>query len=468
MPGVPFMQQVPPGVRPAAPPHRPQLPPMPPANGLGFALFILVNLALFIRPADIIPALQGMEIYQYLILSCLAISFPAVLARLAPEQLERSPIDVCVLLLLPIIVISHGIHSQFADAWEEGFRFFKIQIYYFLLVSLVTTPGRLRTFTSFLVLFSAVTTLISILDHVKVIQLPRPAVEPGSRIFVDPDRMYGPGIFSDPNDICVLIAANLLLLLGRMTDKQAGALRIFWLVPLAIFGVGFYLTQSRGGLIAVMGGLGVMAVLRWGWNRAIMLGALGLPLLLVLLAGRMTAISTHTNTGQERIELWNAGLVMFKENPLFGVGQDRYHLEAGHVAHNSFMQQFADTGFFGGLLYLGAVLLAVWGLARHTAAAPGRRQMVPRVIIDPGYRQMHPFLAGAMTAYAGGMLTLTMNLLVTTYAFLGLASVFLERAETTPPPDRQKWDGNLVLRLVLLSMTFLIGMFLFVRVTYRP
>ena len=50
---------------------------------------------------------------------------------------------------------------------------------------------------------------------------------------------------------------------------------------------------------------------------------MGAPLLLVVVAGRMTAISTDTNTGQERIELWNAGLVMLKESPVFGVGQER-------------------------------------------------------------------------------------------------------------------------------------------------
>lgn len=469
MPGVPSLHSFPSsGLRGQSPLPSPHLAPAPPANGLGFVLFLLVNLVLFVRPADVLASLQGMEIYQYLILSCLAVTFPAVLARLAPEQLERSPIDVCVLLLLPIIVLSHVVHSQWADAWDEGFRFFKIQIYYLLLVALVTTPKRLGVFTGCLILFSSITTLMSILDFFKVIQLPRPVGDINVRSFIDPNRMYGPGIFSDPNDICILIGASLVLLLGKLADSRGGILRAFWLGPLVIFAVGFYLTQSRGGLIALLAGLGVMAVLRWGWSRAIMLGAAGLPLLLVVVAGRMTAISTQTNTGQERIELWNAGLTMFKENPLFGVGQDRYHLDAGHVAHNSFMQQFGDTGFFGGMLYLGAVLLAVWGMVRHTRPVVGLQRNVARVLVDPEYRQIYPFVAGAVTTYCAGMLTLTMNLLVTTYAFLGMASVFLERATTAPPPVRQKWDVNLVVRLGLLSVAFLVGMFFFVRLTYRP
>ena len=42
-----------------------------PGYGLGFFLFLLVNAALFVRPADVIPELVGVEIYQYLILNYL-------------------------------------------------------------------------------------------------------------------------------------------------------------------------------------------------------------------------------------------------------------------------------------------------------------------------------------------------------------------------------------------------------------
>ena len=45
---------------------------------MGFFLFILVNLALFIRPAELFGIEELERIYQVLILACLAASLPEV------------------------------------------------------------------------------------------------------------------------------------------------------------------------------------------------------------------------------------------------------------------------------------------------------------------------------------------------------------------------------------------------------
>src|SRR5947208_3041939 len=104
----------------------------PPAAGygLGFFLFLLVNAALFVRPADVLPGLVGLEIYQWVILSCLAVSFPAFLGSLSPAGLEKRPIDLCVLLLLPLVPLSLVSLGNPADLWEGSFTFFKIVVYY--------------------------------------------------------------------------------------------------------------------------------------------------------------------------------------------------------------------------------------------------------------------------------------------------------------------------------------------------
>ena len=45
---------------------------------MAFFLFILVNAALFIRPAEIVQSWQGLEIYFYLILACAVAALPDV------------------------------------------------------------------------------------------------------------------------------------------------------------------------------------------------------------------------------------------------------------------------------------------------------------------------------------------------------------------------------------------------------
>src|SRR5262249_914360 len=143
-------------------------------------------------------------------------------------------------------------------------------------------------------------------------QLPRPLLPTGKLATVDPKRMYGPGIFQDPNDVCVLIVTALVLVVGRLADRRAGAGRWLWLGAVAVFAYGFYLAQPGGGLLALRAGLGLFIRPRFGWPRAVLLGALGLPVLLAMLGARQTAISVDTNTGKERVWLWNEGLVMFR------------------------------------------------------------------------------------------------------------------------------------------------------------
>src|SRR6185312_4884877 len=78
-----------------------------PRYGLGFVLFVLLNAMLFVRPAEIVPALLGWEIYQVCILACLLTSFPVLLEQLQPRALEARPLTVCVLGLLLAVVLSH-------------------------------------------------------------------------------------------------------------------------------------------------------------------------------------------------------------------------------------------------------------------------------------------------------------------------------------------------------------------------
>src|SRR5262249_53319436 len=122
--------------------------------------------------------------------------------------------------------------------------------------------------------------------------------DPVTRSFVEVRRLRGTGIFQDPNDMCLAGAIAVPLCLYWLTDRRLGGLRLLWLAPLLVLGYTLYLTQSRGGLLGLVAGLAVLFHARFGWRRTLALGAVALPAVLVLLAGRLTSIDVGGGTGQ--------------------------------------------------------------------------------------------------------------------------------------------------------------------------
>src|SRR5262249_1160056 len=116
----------------------------PGGRGMGFFFFLLVTATLLVRPADHFQELRGVRLYEALILVCFACSFGAVLEQFTLKSLETRPVTVCVLGLLAAIVVSHLGRGKLGSAAEDGFDFFKLLVYYVLLVANVTTTGRLK------------------------------------------------------------------------------------------------------------------------------------------------------------------------------------------------------------------------------------------------------------------------------------------------------------------------------------
>jgi len=430
----------------------------------GFGVFLLLNAALFLRPVEIVPGLVGLEIYQFLIFVCLLIAFPTVVEQLSPEMLERRPITACIVGLLFAAVLSHLCRFDIARAAACGYEFFKLVVYYLLFVGLVTTPERLRRFLLWLAIFAAALALLAVLQYHDVIRLPNlktlQAVErdaaTGRDVVVR--RLQATGPFHDPNDLCVLLVVGISLSLYWLTDSRKGLARLAWVGPLVVLLYALALTQSRGGFLALLGGLFAFLHARFGWKATIGLGAVLAPALFVAFAGRQTDISASAGTGQERIQIWSDGLMLFRDAPLFGVGMNQFEVFVGHVAHNSYLQALAELGLVGGALFLGAVYLGLTTVRSWNAG--------DRPVVDPELRRLHPYLTGAVTGYAVGMLTLTLNYIVPTYVILGVATAYGGMTQAQPPAQLARFDLRLAGRLVGLAVMFFLGLTIFVRLFF--
>lgn len=440
--------------------------------GMAFFLFVLVNAALFIRPAEIIPAMLGWEIYFYVILACLAVSIPEVLKYLTGNAPESQPITLCILGLALVIPIPFLLSGDLGEAWRTGFHFAKVIVYYVLFVSIIVTPARMRILLGCILAFSGIVTLLAVLQYHGAIQLntidalkDTVAGQYGDTITIR--RLQGTGIFQDPNELCVLLSALVPLCLYFMLSDPNPFMKLLGLALLPLFGYAVYLTQSRGGFIAFAGGLGVLAWMRFGWQKAAMLGAIGLPVLLILFGGRQTEISTSTGTAQTRVSLWRDWMTVFRENAIFGKGMSlmkedqmknrRSDEEKRHLAHNSYLQGFADMGIFGGCLLVGAYFTALWSIYRYNARAS--------VLVNADLRTLQPYVMATVSAFALGMLSLSICYIVPTYMMLALSVAFTQMARRSalvaPPPLRL--DVPLMARMASAGIGVLGVIYVFVR-----
>jgi len=221
-----------------------------------------------------------------------------------------------------------------------------------------------------------------------------------------------------------------------------------------------YLTHSRGGFLGSVVGLMVLFRSRFRGIKSLIAAGAALSLMLVLFGGsRQTDLDTSEGTSQSRIQLWDEGLRMFRGSPLTGVGTYQYAKNAGQVAHNAFIQVYAELGFLGGTLFFGQYFYCLTNLAKLGS----KRITLP----DPELRRLRPFLLASLAGFATSEMSLTNGLGVSTFAMFGLASVGIRLADPSPPLPDRLLSWKLVRRITVFSVLFLVGLYVFVRLAVR-
>ena len=432
----------------------------------GFVLFLLVNAILFIRPAEIIPALEALPLYEGCIIGALLFSLPAVLAQLSPESLARAPVTCCVIGYFVAIILSNVAHGDLFMARLTATNFAKVVLYYLLLVGLVQSPARLRTLlVTVLVLVSVVGFLAllryhGILDVLKLeayVDNRGEEDELGQRTtFL---RLMATGIFSDPNDFSLVLVTAILIALKFMLDQKGLLPRLLVAAPAAMLMYALVRTYSRGGFLALLAGIATLLVGRYGVKKAVPLMILVLPAIALAVGGRQINIdfSDDEDTAAGRVEIWYNGLQEFQAAPLFGIGAGQMYDVIGIVAHNSIVHSYIETGLLGGTLFLGMFYIPVtvlWGLRNPAAQAR----------MDPNLRQWRPYLLAVTVAFVVGLCSLSRTYVVSTYLVVGLAAAFLNLLRIQNPSSVPSVNVALVQRLAIVSVAMLAFTYVFIRI----
>jgi O-antigen ligase len=426
---------------------------------------LLVNVALFLRPQDLVPALAGISFYNLLIACNLVIASPVIIAQLR-SGLRRSPATLCVLGVMAAIMFSLAARADLRGAWFWGLEFAKVAAYFLLIVAVLRTPQRFAIFLALVVGLSTALVAVSIAHFHGQLELP--AITQAREIkyndageAISAYRLTAFGVFSDPNDLSMIIVLSILICLGGICYPKLSSLRVPLVGVLLFLGYGLALTQSRGGLLALIAGLCAFLLCRYGISRSSLALAALVPLVFVVFGGRQADFSASiaSGTGSTRTDLWYVGLQMIKWYPFTGVGHGRFVQSEGLVAHSSYVQALAEWGLVGGTMFVGlfyVVLLSVWRLR------PVRKQ-----IVSPMLRSFHPYVLGALAAYATSMLTLTRCDVVPTYLVAGLGVSYERLARKQVPLRPLEFTPRLMANMFAMSLAYVALLYVYIRFIYR-
>lgn len=324
-----------------------------------FPLILVYVVLTIIRPQDYVPGLDLVPILPVVLM----LAFGTWL--ISRDKTFQAPQFIILPAFLLILMISEVANGWTGGAVDELAKFGPAVIAFFVLGAACSTQKRVRTAMTVFVICAAVLALHGVEQAKTGMGWTGIPIGEGGRI------QYV-GIFNDPNDLGLLFAATLpmAMFLGR---RGVGAMRLVWLGAAALLLYGILLTNSRGAMLAVLVVAGCYVWYKRGIAVAGVLGIIGLTVM-KLLSSRMDELDAGEESAAGRVDAWYAGLEMFRDNPIFGVGAGNFTEYNELTAHNSFVLVIAETGFVGFVLWLAFVGYGFWmmlTIVRHVRV-PGK------------------------------------------------------------------------------------------------
>lgn len=203
-------------------------------------------------------------------------------------------------------------------------------------------------------------------------------------------RISWNNMFSNPNDMAALLFGPLGVACGVLYTERHRYMRWAAMSGIAAISLIVFMTQSRGGILA-LACFGAVAIARQKRRLRMLPVVAAVGLVVALLAPdsvwtRLRKIGSATSSGQlqeaddrgsaeQRFEIWKVAWTISTDYPFTGVGLGAYPLEhwryarnqtetfkrtarGARDAHSSYLTALAETGFPGLIFWMGIFLSA--------------------------------------------------------------------------------------------------------------
>ena len=206
-------------------------------------------------------------------------------------------------------------------------------------------------------------------------------------------------VFWDPNIYGRYLALVAVLAMSALMWARERRDLALLTALIAVVWIGLFPTFSQSSFVALLGGLAVLAALKWSlrWTLAAVAGLAVLGVLVVLLAGGSSKLSPdRINVDLSgRGNLISGGIHLFAQRPVYGYGSGsfpkayRQHVRTKEVpvsvSHTEPITIAAEQGLAGLLLYAALIVTALWtmasGLSRSLSHLPARQRPIARAAV---------------------------------------------------------------------------------------
>jgi O-antigen ligase len=197
-------------------------------------------------------------------------------------------------------------------------------------------------------------------------------------------------VFWDPNVYGRYLA--LVMVVVTTALLWAKERRAFWVLAatLAILWLGLAQTFSQSSYVALLGGLAVLAALRWSlrWTlAAVAVGAVGAILVITLVGGAGLSFNRFNIDTSGRANLVSGGAELFAERPLWGYGSGSFQVAYRKhkakknlpvtISHTEPVTVAAEQGLIGLAAYIALIVVALWTMSS------GLRGLMPGLANPP-------------------------------------------------------------------------------------
>jgi O-antigen ligase len=343
------------------------------------------------------------------------------------------------------ILMSHIAHTYFWGMKDSAIKFFPTFLLFFVILNALNTERRLKISMGLIVF------MMLLLVFQGMYQVEHGYGWAGQLITSQNDETAGiinrinwVGIFNDPNDLALTFVIGIGFLLPFIFSNVNFILRVISTVIVGYLGYGIFLTNSRGGQIALMAALFYFFIRKT--KKFVLGGILGggaVALMMIFGPSRMSMLSSSEDSAATRLDLWYGGLQLFKSNPVFGRGWGMFMEDLPQTAHNSYVLAVAELGFVGLFLWVALIYISIKGL----------------LIVQNNNKVLANYALGiqsALVGFSAAAFFLSRTYVILPYMLFAMAGSLVWLAKTDDKNTQIKFDFKDVRNIFLLSIGILI------------